>query len=122
MSAGLPHFTTGFTRCWGRDTFIALSGLLIKTELYAEARQTILFFAQVMRHGLIPNLHDRGNNTRYNARDAAWFFLQGVKDYVSESEEGVKFLRTEVSLYFLSADQNEHNRLKQSGASRKISM
>jgi glycogen debranching enzyme len=75
MAAGLPHFTTGFTRCWGRDTFIALRGLLIAPGLEEEARQTIHFFARTMRHGLIPNLHDACNNTRFNARDATWFFI-----------------------------------------------
>lgn len=49
--------------------------MFIATGLIKEARETIFYFAKVMRHGLIPNLHDGGKNPRFNARDATWFFL-----------------------------------------------
>jgi glycogen debranching enzyme len=80
-----------------------------------------------MRHGLIPNLHDCGNNTRFNARDATWFFLQGIKDYLTISAKNMEFLtKRELTLQemqFQSDDQNEHlNKKKSNKDSEKLKM
>lgn len=82
MAAGLPHFTTGWARSWGRDTFISIELLLLHPEL---CKQNILNFAKNLRHGLIPNLLDQGHNPRYNSRDASWWFIRAVKEYAVET-------------------------------------
>ncbi len=86
MSAGLPHFSTGWTRCWGRDTFMSFKGIFLIPGHINEAREVILMFATTLRHGLIPNLLDRGSNPRYNCRDAAWWFIKAIKEFIDFSK------------------------------------
>ncbi|KAF7458527.1 Gdb1p glycogen debranching enzyme [Cryptosporidium felis] len=100
LSAGLPHFSTGFMRSWGRDTFIALNGILISSKRYREAKQEILGVARLMKNGLIPNLIDSGNKPRYNARDATWFYLNTILEYCKNVPGGESILNEEVYLRF----------------------
>ncbi len=105
MSAGLPFFTAGWARLWGRDVFIALRGLYLVTGMYGAAREHILAFGSTLKHGLIPNLLDSGRTPRYNCRDGPWFFAQNVQDYTKMVPDGDKILSEKVARRFPLNDE-----------------
>ncbi|KAG2220263.1 hypothetical protein INT45_009878, partial [Circinella minor] len=100
LAAGLPHFSHGFMRTWGRDVFLSLRGLLLVTGQYEAAKHHILAFAATLNHGLLPNLLDAGRSPRYNARDAVWFFMQSVQDYYFMAPDGASILKERVKRRF----------------------
>jgi len=101
LSAGLPHFAEGIWRCWGRDTLIAMRGTLLLTNRVAEATAAVLAFGGAVRHGLVPNLLGEGKVSRYNCRDATWFWLHAVKDLDSH---GVNILEMKIKAGFKTDD------------------
>ena len=110
LAAGLPHFSSGFMRSWGRDTFISLRGIFLTTGRFNEARDHLIAFASCLRHGLIPNLHDSCLNPRYNARDSTWWFLQSFQDYCLLSKEGFSALNWKIPKLFPTDDQTEYQK------------
>eukprot|EP00053_Salpingoeca_punica_P015824 m.146643 g.146643 ORF g.146643 m.146643 type:complete len:1557 (-) comp16812_c0_seq2:328-4998(-) len=112
LAAGLPHFAVGWARCWGRDTFISLRGLLLVTGRYDVARTQIILFAECVRHGMVPNLFNHGENSRYNARDAVWWFLQAIQDYCTFAPEGLGLLKTQINMRYPHDDQETHSQLR----------
>ncbi|GLA23119.1 glycogen debranching enzyme [Aspergillus phoenicis ATCC 13157] len=104
LAAGLPHFAVDWARCWGRDVFISLRGLLLCTGRFEDAKEHITAFASVLKHGMIPNLLSSGKLPRYNSRDSVWFFLQSIQDYTEMAPDGLEILDHKVPRRFLPYD------------------
>ncbi|WP_233886694.1 amylo-alpha-1,6-glucosidase [Paraburkholderia flagellata] len=75
--AGYPWFTD-----WGRDTFIAMRGLLLANKRYEEAGAILLEWAATVSEGMLPNrFPDAGGTPEYNSVDASLWFVVAVHDY-----------------------------------------
>ncbi|TDQ85360.1 amylo-alpha-1,6-glucosidase [Paraburkholderia silvatlantica] len=75
--AGYPWFTD-----WGRDTFIAMRGLLLANGRYEEAGTILLEWAATVSEGMLPNrFPDAGGEPEYNSVDASLWFVVAVHDY-----------------------------------------
>ncbi|MEZ9133802.1 hypothetical protein BCT61_07620 [Vibrio breoganii] len=86
--AGLPWFKD----CWGRDTFIALSGTSLINAKFQEAKEIILNFAdmqltdfQSVNFGRIPNRVTSKTNIIYNTTDGTPWMLREIWQYINYS-------------------------------------
>ena len=76
LLAGFPWFTD-----WGRDTFIAMRGLLIARGRLQEATDILLAWAGHVSEGMLPNrFPDGGSAPEYNAADASLWFVVAVHE------------------------------------------
>ncbi|HZZ11870.1 MAG TPA: amylo-alpha-1,6-glucosidase, partial [Paraburkholderia sp.] len=74
--AGFPWFTD-----WGRDTFIAMRGLLIATGRLDDAEAILLEWSGTISAGMLPNrFPDYGDTPEYNSVDASLWFVIAVHD------------------------------------------
>lgn len=87
---------------WGRDTMIALPGLLLATGRTETAKSVLLEFAQHVDQGMLPNrFPDAGETPEYNTVDATLWFFEAVRallQYTGDEE----FVRQ--NLYGVLAD------------------
>ncbi len=69
---------------WGRDTFIALPGLLLSTGRFDMARRVFRTFAAHVADGMIPNrFDDYSTGAHYNSIDASLWFIVAGERYVA---------------------------------------
>jgi len=84
--AGYPWFGE-----WGRDSMIALPGLLLATGRYQQARNLLLGFLPLVDRGMLPNFFPGdGEIAEYNTVDAALWYIEAWCAYVV----GIKDLRS----------------------------
>lgn len=74
--AGYPWFGD-----WGRDTFIALRGLLLATGRVTEAVDVLSAWAGTVSEGMLPNFFpDRAAEPEYNSVDASLWYVIAVAE------------------------------------------
>jgi predicted glycogen debranching enzyme len=85
--AGFPWFAD-----WGRDTFIAMPGLLLSTRRFDEAKSVLTTFAQAADEGMIPNRFDDRTGTAYfNSVDASLWFINAAFQYLNATGDSETF-------------------------------
>lgn len=83
--AGYPWFTD-----WGRDTFIALRGLLLATGRHHAAREILVEWAGAVDRGMLPNhFPDEGEAPAFNSVDASlWYCVAAAEARDRKALEG----------------------------------
>jgi len=75
--AGFPWFGE-----WGRDTYIALPGLLLARGQVEAAGDALCGALRFLQNGLLPNVFGTGlHDSAYNSADAALWFTRAVRLY-----------------------------------------
>ncbi|MBQ8298944.1 MAG: glycogen debranching enzyme family protein [Clostridia bacterium] len=82
--AGYPWFGD-----WGRDTFIAFEGLLLRTNRFKDAKEILLDFSRFIRDGLIPNLIDETGGSAYNTVDASLWYIDAAYKYYKYTHDEI---------------------------------
>ena len=81
--AGYPWFED-----WGRDTLIALPGLLLVPGRFEEARDILKAYADYSNEGIVPNRFGEGSGgPDYNTVDASLWFILAAFHYVRYTKD-----------------------------------
>jgi predicted glycogen debranching enzyme len=82
LIAGYPWFTD-----WGRDTFIALRGLLLARGKAAQAAEILLAWADHVSRGMLPNRFPDDGEPEFNSVDASLWFVVAVEETLAAAKE-----------------------------------
>lgn len=115
--AGLPWFKD----CWGRDTFIALSGTSLINGQFSESRAIIENFASMqmqdhtsVNYGRIPNRVTSKTDIIYNTTDGTPWMIREVMEYINYSGD-IAFAKDIYPIVKRFIDGIESNYLSEDG-------
>jgi predicted glycogen debranching enzyme len=81
--AGYPWFAY-----WGRDTMVALPGLLLTTGREKIAAGLLRNYARFVDRGMLPNRYpEAGDAPEYNSVDAALWFFEAARQYYAATHD-----------------------------------
>lgn len=112
LLAGYPWFLD-----WGRDTFIAFEGTVLKNRRFDVARSLLLTFTRDVKQGLVPNGYtEYENKPIYNSVDSSLLLFEQVKRYLNYTndynfvrEKIYEILKNIVEEYAKGIDLDENN-------------
>jgi predicted glycogen debranching enzyme len=82
LLAGFPWFTD-----WGRDTFIAMRGLVIARGRLREGAAILTAWANALSEGMLPNRFlDAGGAAEYNSVDSSLWFIIAGHEFLTAAE------------------------------------
>jgi predicted glycogen debranching enzyme len=82
LLAGFPWFTD-----WGRDTFIAMRGLMIERGRLAEAAEILDAWVETISEGMLPNRFlDDGSAPEYNSVDSSLWFIIACHELLAAAD------------------------------------
>jgi predicted glycogen debranching enzyme len=91
LIAGFPWFTD-----WGRDTFIAMRGLMLVTGRLAEAEAILLAWSSTVSEGMLPNRFlDAEGQPEFNAVDASLWFIVRTHEFLLAAAAAGREVTTE---------------------------
>ncbi len=97
--AGYPWFEV-----WGRDTLIALPGLLLVQRETDVARNVLRTMVRHMKDGLVPNrLPDEGKPAEFHAADATLWLFEAARLFVELAGQSDAFVQGELFDALVSA-------------------
>ena len=83
LIAGYPWFLD-----WGRDTFIAFEGILLKSKRFDVARKVLLAFTKDIKNGLVPNGYSEyDDKPLYNSVDSSLLLFEQIKKYINYTND-----------------------------------